>query len=354
MLMKDCYFDYYILSYFNTEKVVRLSQILHVLRGKKTPSMYYLTEINQWHHGFSLEKRIEKSDLRVIIRWTLGNQLLISKEQGFLLTDKGKKSLNQYFENHYYPKEIKNFTNIDLYLPFWDRLQLFTQVFSEYSYKNVDYMAVIKNPYHQEKVRQLFQAAQGKIDEILSQWIKEQEFIFENLEEGKANILASFLTGHNKVGKTRKQLANELKMLDYEFRFYLRDLVGEVIEIIRNNSNELVLIFDILNQTMNEYFISLSKSTYRTYQMLEQGDHLNKIASVRRIKESTVKEHILEIAFVLESFPTDKFIPKEIYNYLDEQFKKDIDYSYKEALSANPEIEFYHYRLVELERMRMN
>lgn len=352
--MKDQYFNYYILSYFNTEKVVSLSQVLHVLRGKKTPSMYYLTQINQWHHGFSLEKRIEKDDLRVIIRSALDNQLLISKEQGFLLTDKGSENLNQYFKNHYYPKEITNFKNIDLYLPFWDRLQLFTQVFSEYSYKNVNYIAVIKNPHHQEKVRQLFQAVQGKMDKTLLQWMKEQEFIFENLEEEKANILANFLTGHNKVGKTRKQLANELKMLEYEFKFYLRDILSEVIKIIRNNAHELALMFDILNQTMNEYFISLSESTYRTYQMLEQGNHLKKIASVRRIKENTVKEHILEIAFVLEVFPTEKFIPEEIYVYLHEQFNKNIDYSYKEALLSNQELEFYHYRLVELERMRMN
>lgn len=351
--MED-YFYYYILSYFHTEEVVRLSQIFHVLRGKKTPSMYYLTEINHWHHGFSFVKRIEKADLKKTISPALTDYLLLKKDDGFILTKKGNELVKEYFKRHYYPKEIKNFGNIELYIPFWNRLQLFTQVFSEFSYKNTNYLAVIKNPNHQEKVRQLFQVTGGKIDRVVLQWIEEQSLIFEKLEEEKADFLANFLTGHKIIGKTRTQVANQLNLLDYEINFYLRDILEEIIELLIKNQKKLALTYKIFEGVQSEYFMSLSKSTFETYQMLKQGYPIQKIASVRKIKENTVKEHILEIAFVVPGFPVENYVSKSIYSNLYNQFTEDKNMSFKEALSNNEDLEFYQYRLVELERLRID
>lgn len=350
--MKEDYFNYYILSYFHIGKVIRLSQILHVLRGKRTPSMFYIAEVNKWHHGFSIEKRIGREDLLYIINNLLNNKLLIEKEKGYLMTTKGKKVSEKYFENHYFPDKIKSFSNLNLHGPFWDRIQLFTQIFSEYSYQNINYVPIIKNPVHQENIKQLFQLANGNVSFVLDQWIKEQELLFDNMEEKKATIFIEFLTGHNKIGKTRIQVAKELGMKPYEFKSYLRDLLEESIELIKTKKNELPLLYEILNQINEENFLGLSQSTYQSYQLLEQGFNIKQIAMKRNVKENTVKEHILEIAFIVNQFPVRKFIPTEIYNYLWEQFENQKEYSFKEASIDLGELEFYHYRLTELERMR--
>lgn len=352
--MKEDYFNYYILSYFDVEKVVRLSQVLHVLRGKRTPSMFYITEINNWHHGFSIESFIEREELMNIINSLLRNKLLIDKEKGYLLTVKGEKISKNYFENHYYPNKITGFSSLNLHRPFWDRIQLFTQVFSEHSYQNAHYLPIIKNPIHQENVRQLFQLANGNIESVFDQWVKEQEFIFKNMEEKKAGILLKFLTGYNKIGKTRVQVAKELHMKDYEFKLYLRDILQETIEYIKINSKKLPLTYEILTQTNEENYLSLSGSTYQSYKLLEQGYGIKQIALKRHLKENTVKEHLLEIAFIVDQFPAGKFVPEKIYNDLYKQFENKEQYSFKNALSDFEELEFYHYRLVELERMRLS
>lgn len=352
--MENQYFNYYLLSYFDSKKIVKSSQILHTLRGKKTPSMYYLVEKNQWHHGFSLEKGIKESDLISIIRLALRKKILIEKDKGFLLTSKGEKYLSDFFKNHYYPKRVKQFKNIEIYKVLWEQLQLFTQVFSEYSYQNNNYTPIIKNPLAQEKVKKFFKLANKNLGFSLLEWMKEQKFIFNYLEKEKANVLTNFLTGHKQIGKTRKQLANQLKMLDYEFKFYLRDLIEEVIEVIKIHSRNLPLLISILDQINKDYFFSMSKSTYETYEMLYKGESIQKISSYRNIKESTVKEHILEIAFILEEFPIRKYIPEMIYVSLHNNFSNRSDYLFKEAQLKIEGLEFYHYRLFELERMRMD
>lgn len=346
------YFSYYLMTFFQVDKEVRISQILHTLRGKKTPSMYYLTEINQWHHGFSIAKRMEEKDIKIIVQAAYQEKWLRKKEKGFQLTPLGKEIVDEYFESHYYPEFVHSFNNIDVYDAFWERLQLFSQVFSEYSYHNMNYTAVIKEPKHQEKIRMLFQASQGNKTEVLKKWTKEQYFIFENLTEEKANLLVNSLTGHQRIGKTRSQLAAEFAMKKDEFNFYLRDSLAEVIQLIHHYPNKLVITRQLLKATQEDYYFSMSESTYRTFKMLEKGKKISEIARLRRIKENTVKEHLLEIAFVLDEFPIKAFVPSEFYQSLSKKFQENPFYSYREAVRELEKVEFYHYRLVELERMR--
>lgn len=350
--MESDFFNYYILSYFQTDKEVKTSQILHVLRGKKTPSMYYLTEVNQWHHGFSINKKIKSTDLKIIVESAYRKKWLTKKEKGFLLTSIGKEILDKYFEDYYFPKRIHSFRNIEVYDPFWERIQLFSQVFSEYSYKNPNYTAIIKDPHHQEIVRLLFEASQGNKGHVLKKWIEEQDYIFKKLPRDQANLLANSLTGHQIIGKTRKQLADELGMVEIELKFYLRDALEEVIKIIHRFPKKLRITTELLKNTQEEYYFSLSESTYYTFQMLKQGQKITEIARARRIKKNTVKEHLLEIAFVLERFPTKDFVPIEIYQILNHKFYESPDYSYREAVTDINNLEFHHYRLVELERMQ--
>lgn len=352
--MHDNYFTHYILSYFNLNKVTTVSQIIHVLKGKRTASMFFLTEVNNWHHGFAIQKRMTREELKEIMNYLFQKQLLIKKDKGYLLSATGKETLDKYFDKHYFPKRIKSFSNLSLRSPFWDRMQLFTQVFSEHSYQNTQYVPIVKDPMHQESVRLVYQAADGNIDFFLKQWVKEQEFIFEQIDKQKADILVNFLTGYGRVGKTRGQLAKKLEMQIDEFDFYLRDLLEELIETIKENRKKLPLIYKVLEQTNEEVFLGLSQSTYQSYQLFQQGATTQQIAKRRYIKENTVKEHLLEIAFILEKFPVLHFVPAEMYEYLNEQFDSQEEYSFQQAVTANETLEFYQYRLVELERMRSN
>lgn len=351
-LMDENYFYNYILSFIRIDKITRTSQILHVLRGKRTPSMFYLTEINHWHHGFLARQRMERAELKAIINSFIENQLVEKKEKGYLLTEAGKEKVATYFDNHYFPNQITCFSNLSLRDSFWERLQLYTQVFSEYSYENTKYIPAIKDPLHQENVRQLFQAANDKIGIVFDQWVKEQEVLFAQFEEEKADILFNFLTGHKRIGKTRVQLAKEQGMEIEEFNFYLRDLLEELIEKIKSHRKELPLFYKVLKQTNAEVFLGLSQSTYQSYQLLQQGANIQQIANRRYIKENTVKEHILEMAFILDTFPVQYFVPTKIYKYLNEQFDSQKEYSFKQAVTSDETLEFYQYRLVELERMR--
>lgn len=351
--MENDYLMYYILSYFSKDKVTTIPQILHVFQGKRTPSMLYLAEISNWHHGFSQLKNITKEQLVEISGKLSRKEFIIEKEKGYLLTESGFNTCRSYFKSHYYPHKVNSFSNINARLALWNRLQLYTQVFSEFTYQNSQYVPIIKNPSDQENVRQLFSAFQSEKVDISNRWIKENEYVFDQLEDTSAIILANSLTGHQLIGKTRKQIAQNLEISLSEFHFLFLDSLEELIKVIEEEASRVPLLLEILKQVYQETDLGLSQSTYETYVLLKSGRTIDQIAKKRFLKANTIKEHILEIAFVFKEFPYEAFIPEEIHIVLNNEFDCDPSITYKEVHSRYEDIEFIHFRLTELERMRM-
>lgn len=349
--MTEHYF-YYILSLFNQDKKVSTSQLFNVIQGKRTPSMFYLTEINQWHHIFESDKYLVKEDLNRVIHLLVKRHYLKAVEDGYLLTTAGQEAFVTYFSEHYYPQRINSFANINVRAPFWDRIQLYSQVFSEISYQNAQYIPVIKHPHHQENVRLLFQAFPKNKEKLLESWVAEQRFIYSELQSEDAAVIIKQLSSNDYVGKTKSQLANDLNMTPEAFGYYFDDVLEVYIGIVENNKKSLALTYSILNQMHQETLYGLSMSTFQTYQLLKEGHSIAQIAQQRHLKENTVREHILEIAFVLSDFPYSKFIPAHIYKLINQKFETEAELLYRDLVKEYEEIEFMHFRLVELERMR--
>jgi len=350
--LQGTYFSYYLLSFFNKKQPVNSGQIIHVFQGKRTPSMFYLIEKNKWHHGFMLAKGLERDRLETIIQSLAKKQWLKAQDKGYLLTALGEEAGSTYFDNHYYPKALQSFSYTSARSPFWSRLQLFVQVFSELSYKNTHYAPIIKHPHHQENVRQLFSEFKGKTEEVFQQWLKEQGFLFNNLPSEHADILASQLSGHQVVGETQTKLAKELDMANLEYYLYQQTLIEELIGLILNYEEKVPIMSQIFKQVHKEANYGLSGSTYQSFQLLTEGHTIAAIAQKRGVKVNTVREHILEMAFVFREFPYEEFVPKSLYKSLNQGFKTVENYNYQQAFEENEEMEFMHFRLVELERMR--
>ncbi len=316
--------------------------------------MFYQIEKNKWHSGFYLASNFSREYLERMVNSHLHRGWVTAYEKGYRLTEIGQTAYREYFKTHYYPKEIQSFTYAMIRTPFWNRLQLYSQVFSEMSYQNNTYVPVIKHPHHQENVRHLFQQVGPNKKGLFTQWVKEQTYLFHQMDEQRANVLANLLTGHDQVGKTKEQIRMSLQMEPLEFYFYLMDTLEVLLQTIHAQKKKVPLTSAILTTLLIERNLGLSASTKQTYDLLKSKKTFEQIAQLRNIKVNTVREHILEMAFVFDHFPFETFVPQEIMRQLNKQFDKNPEYSYKEAVSDFDSIEFMHFRLVELERMRRN
>lgn len=350
MIHEEEYFLHYLLSLFNQQRPLKVAQLIHVFHGRRTPSILYFIETQQLFSAFELLPKLKRENLEKCFVTMQKNEWITETENGFIQTDFGKKMVESYFQNHYYPDNITSLQYSKVRNTFWERFQLFTQVFSEKRFENVQYVPIIKHPSHQEGVR-VWLSKQGEDKQkVTDNWIKETFSLFESLPEEVVNMVVMQLSGHDRIGKTKQQTAAFMKKESYEFLLFFENALEQM--ILKIEEEDFFLLKQMLNDILKETVYGLTDSTFLTAKYLTKGLSIDQVAKLRRLKVNTIREHILEIAFIQPNFSFKPFISEKTYDLLHEEFKKNTSLTYQEIKRSIPEVEFMHFRLVELERLR--
>lgn len=352
MLEQDAYVLHYLTALFNKKRPLKLAQLIHVFHGRRTPSMLYIVEVHQLFSAFHLFPKLKREELEQVLQGLVQKEWLLEDEKGYLLTPQGEKACADYFEEHSFPKTIESLQFAKARTPFWERFLLLSQVFSEMLYKNAMYSPVIKHPVHQEAVRIWLSKQEGSREEVAKQWARESVACFHELDEKVANRLAFQLAGHQRTGLTKRQAAQKMDESIYAFHICFEDAIEELVQTIKQH--KWPLLSSVLEMIQKETHFGLTDSTYETARYLGKGLSIDEIATRRRLKESTIREHILEAAFVQPTFSYQNYISEADSTYLHEALKEDPMLSYREVRKGKEDLAFMPYRLVQLERMRQD
>src|SRR5690606_37294425 len=115
-----------------------------------------------------------------------------------------------------------------------------------------------------------------------------------------------------------------------------------MIETIWNEQEK----FSLLHTLIENRQMMLTSSSEQTFQLLNQGYSIDEIAKIRRLKRSTVEDHLVEITLKDSSFSIDTYVSTDVQRKI-----LDVTYNNKERkLSVIkqrvPEAEYFEIRLV--------
>lgn len=350
------YLSLFLLSLFARGDQLKVSQLYHILNGKRTASTLYQALDAQLLPVFSLYERVISREIieQLIQSFHQQGWIMNSGDSAYQLTAKGKEVLQAFFQTHHYPKQLNQLRYGNLTQAVWERMQLLTQVYSEKTYHNRQYTPVIKNYAHQRWIKQWMHHHVQSDAETAKQLHTEWAMVFKKLDPRMADSLALRLSGHNRIGSTHSQIMKRFNLKGEEMRLYFLDSLHTMFHFIEKNSSQLPIFWSILSQTNLETFEGLSQSTWETWSYIQKNMPLEKIARIRGLKIGTIREHLIELAVVKEGFQVQSFIPASIYTYLHEVMETTENVSYQEAKESFPQLPFYCYRLVQIERRRQN
>lgn len=321
-------------------------QIHSVIVGRSTPSTFYLVEKNQWFKYYALMPKLKRQVIDKLHQSFLKQGFIQPATKHFELTEAGQEQVETYFENHYQIQSINYFQTVYFRRAYFEMISFMTQVISEKCYDNHNYIPLKQDLSSQLAIKAWFKT----VTSIEQKWPKEQSEILQQLDKNQALALANLLSGHQLTGLTNHQIAQELSMSASEFYMLKNDAIFNYLEAAKQGNYPLhQKLYKFIYQLQHE---DLTPSAYESYQLLKQGYPIHAVAAAKRVKEGTIKEHILEIAFKLPELPIVEIVPESIAKQLRHYFKHKTDYSHKEAAEIIEDLEFYHYRLVELELMR--
>lgn len=282
--------DTVILSFFNHCRKARSSTLYHFLIGKRTQSVLVYGYFYEILRFFGILPKLKQETYQKIIEAHIKNGNLESFENEVRLTEKGSRQL-QNFSLQNYP-----FINQEAYAKIDEQsFRLFllaVQVMSHVSYHSNQYIPVENTPFYTLQVKKWFQTVK------LTHFKEELCILLERLPQAQADMLARQFSGYQVYGKTLQQLSEK----DVLFQFFeQKNLIHQVLRLAHE--------FQSFNQLLMLY--KKETSAKKTWVMIDNGKSLAEIASLRRVKPSTIQDHFIERALFDENFEFKNFYPQK-------------------------------------------
>ncbi len=272
-------------------------------------------------------------------------KLLLETSKGICLTVKGRSRVEELKNKHQFLREPAFFNGFDL--KGWEKqFYLLVQVASELSYQNNKYFAITNDLKAQQLFKNWFRrygktTLLGEITTSLTDFLAHEP-------ELNAQLFCEQLTGHGRLGQTKAQLAKSYQLQIAEIEVGWRDLCARYAKYLLDQNFELAKLVMPYKRLTN-----LPASTEKTYSLFLAGKSIEEIADLRKIRKSTVQEHLLNVAILANDFPRERLLSPKIKKQIMDFFASCpvLDWKFQQLHESYPEISFFEYRLCQIERI---
>lgn len=318
--------------------------ILHLLNGKKTSQtiqdahLFHLTEF------FHLFPRLHRNEFTEIYKRMEKVNIIIEKENlSYKLTNQGQKIING--SSNPLPAYVNGWQYHRYTARFWERLSLLVQVVSQLNKQNQRYIPIQTKKEVHYWLKSLLKQLKWKREDLAKQLFGELSALLGKDESIRPILLVIRLSGYSKIGLTAEQVSDKLRMNEDEYHIHFLNILHYMIQQVEKSRTE----FPILQQLIlddDHSFSLLTKSTSKTYQLLQQGLSIDEIAAYRNLKKGTIEDHIVEIALNIQDFTIDKYVSQFNQQQIERASKNVSTKQLKYIRQSVPGANYFEIRLV--------
>jgi len=281
-----------------------LQAAFHLLRGRKANQTLQDVHLYHLYPYYRMFPRFSKEDWDKIVLTLLQGELVVplsssgpNAKPTFLVTVKGRRRASDWKAQYQLERWNSPFTEtgmaekIEL---FWQRLHLLVQTVSHLLAGDLGFLPVVSDKKIQHWVKAQLASAgaralwQERLGEELCQ-------LWSDLPAEVQRLLAGQLSGAAQVGKTLGQLAMQQNESPHYLQLPFRYGLAVSIRRLQEEAERFPLLSRLAVQG-DKWDPRLTESAARTYELVQRGMGIEPIAAARNIKQSTVEDHLAEIA----------------------------------------------------------
>ncbi|WP_223703506.1 helix-turn-helix domain-containing protein [Sutcliffiella deserti] len=287
-----------------------ISAIYHLFKGKKSSQTIQDGNLFSVSFLFGILPDLTRPQLEKIIILLEKEKFIIADSNNYYsITSTGEKVLAKGREEYPFSQYLNGWLYKGKAEIFWKRYSLLIQTLSNLQKEKTDFLPIQYEESIQHTVKNM----------VLNQGISKQQFagllydetyrILKKVPEHQAYIFVAQLSGHLHAGLTVRQISKKLRLdetwVKVEFQsvlhFFLQVMVSEA------------LLFPIINRLCNDIINrpNITSTTQKSLYFLKQGYTLQEIAAIRKLKESTIEDHIVELALNVQDFSLSPYIDEE-------------------------------------------
>ena len=333
--------DKYLLALF-TEQPRRYRVIENTVRNRRTQANLFWALNYQILNWWGSADQMTPKEFDHWLHQQQSAGLLIIQDDVAWLTPQGNE-LKQQIINNYYQPCFDQWTWLVNVRKYAERFLLGVQASSELSFHNHNYVPLNISPTEMTIVRN---------------WLTRPDLLYgvhqelmaigsylSKYDQRLAALFAHTLLGHATSGWTVVQATQQLRVTAEEVVQMRRDIWLGIASYLAKHpqSNLGQLMNPLLNVT------PISNSAWRTVKDFQNGYSVMKIAQARRLKISTVREHLLEAAIIIpQALQWDRLLSKSIIDKIHAHYSGPVATWRFQRVTDDPASVFFYFRLVQI------
>lgn len=294
----------------------RSKVIYNCLRGRKTVSILFWSlryDVLSWLNTLP---NLTWTSFEATLRQLVANNQVQRDDDGQLLLSPTATRINA---DVMLPKATRQWARVLHLNQLRETVLLGLQALAQQSHHQMNYFPLSVGGPARQAVRSWFERVNQQHDQkqtiaALADWLQQQS-------ELQANLFVAQLVGGSVTGLTTSQLAQQFKLPSWELE--LRQLANwlEFAAAFSSPSTSLGQLVSACWQPQ------LSVSIEQTLQAIQADRSRQQISEQRRLKLSTVNEHLLTAAILLpiDQFPYSKFLSADVHHRLVGNMPQNID-----------------------------
>lgn len=340
-------FDCILMIHFKHIKAERSeAAIFHILKGKK--SIQTVQDI----HIFNLEKfygtgrflNKKQFDEKIEELRRGGNLKKRGGNNHYTVTEKGLDSL----EKNKPGLPINNFNGYRyerIAAIFYERLVLLIQTFTNSKMNSYSFIPVISNRSTELWVKTFYRRISNNQQDVLPALNKELSQLLTQCTEKESEIFVDRLSGYNVYGLSINQLATKYGLENEDINFTITGVIHHILSMAEKHANKFPLMTRMMKDLMHTS--NLSNSAKITYHLLNRKYSISQIANKRQLKDNTIYDHIVEIAYNDHQFPVKNYVSNNKQDTIIKAIQHAESYKLKQIKNfLGDEFSYFEIRLV--------
>ncbi|MFZ3577057.1 helix-turn-helix domain-containing protein [Virgibacillus sp. DJP39] len=320
------------------------SAIYHLIKGKK--SIQTVQDAHSYHltDFYGINRSLRKSEFDTIINKMVSDNLLQKNElMCCSITEKG----NNWLERNKMVRLDKfnglQFHNISSI--FYERMIMLIQTLSNSLHNHYSFIPVSDKPQILEWVKRVFNQVKHDKASYSIQIYNELLRLLSDYSVEEATIYVDRLSGYKHYGRSKDQLAQGYHKDKIEISFIIERINHVILDKVYNEPHSFPTISSIVSDLQSRQFITNSAS--KTYELFQKGYSINEISHMRKLKENTIFDHIVEVALFSSTFPITSFVTEQQQQQIANAVKKKNTFKLKDIKQmVEQDISYFQIRLV--------
>ncbi|MBM7648024.1 uncharacterized protein YpbB [Bacillus ectoiniformans] len=332
-----------IIERMNGDRTV--SSVFHLLKGKKSSQTIqdaHLYKIDQW---FQTVGWIERNEFAHAVQQLVQKgYIVMNDEEKPHITSNGRKAKDDYLKDKPSLSDLHGWKYQNCAQSFWKRLSFLVQVISHLAAATQKYYPVTRDDHIQNWLKTYIRQQQLPKQQLINGLHHELKVLLSKQEADDPLILVLRLSGFKRTGKTTQQAASTLNVEETEYHFRFLNLFHALIKEIASNPSSYPLLYRAMEDIYEP--LVLTASTKKTAELIERGYTIDAMAAERNLKQSTIEDHIVELALQVPEFSILPFISEAEIQQVRETAARHAGKKLKPIKDELKELSYFQIRLV--------